>query len=69
MSSRRKGGKKGYLKTVIRDEAREAKGKKMERKPDGYGKEMDPVENLKCEGILSEEGMPRFLTEGRRLEL
>lgn len=43
--------------------------KQKERKPDGPRKEMEPVENLKCEGILSEEDVTRFWTGERRLEL
>lgn len=43
--------------------------KKKESKPDGPGKEMDPVENLQCEGILSEEEVTKFWTGERRLEL
>lgn len=42
--------------------------KQKERKADGPRKEMDPVENLKCEGILSED-VTRFWTGERRLEL
>lgn len=69
MGSRKKRrNKEACRQTIVRDKAQGAGGEKEEESQVGMERGwMDPVENLKCEGLLWEEDVTGFLSRGKRL--